>query len=414
VNDLNRAITVADDHALSEMVRSAKRRLVVLAPALSKPIASAVAEQWHRLGAEAVTVVLDVHPEVYRLGLGDIEALKHLEKVAASLGTTLNRQPGIRIGLVIADDETLVYSPTPLLIEAGPKSGTSPNAIRLGPPPRKVEEELGRGASGVRDQVVGLDKADNTRIAEVEQSLKENPPQKFDVSRRVRVFNAAFEFVEFELSGTSIDRKTVPIPHHLLGVADDATREQLRASFRILPPNHELSGEHLKYDRDLIAKRYLRVIPGFGSVLPRSRKPDFEREVEELRSAVKDFGKAVQTKLQSAMDENRKALAAAFLPLVERTPPKEWCKSNGSPPKQELLQEFLDADLRQAFGKADDLIKQMDVRVLLKGVTYELLSNPKFMELTRKAIPELPELYDEFDAAKASARDAGLSREACQ
>jgi len=32
---------------------------------------------------------------------------------------TLNHNPGISIGLLIADDVTLIYNPTPLLIEAG-------------------------------------------------------------------------------------------------------------------------------------------------------------------------------------------------------------------------------------------------------------------------------------------------------
>ena len=401
----DQAITVANDETLSALIRQANQRLLVLAPALSSEVAEAITERWEQLGAAAVSVVLDVDPEVYRLGYGDPCALNRLEAVAASLGTTLNRQPGIRIGLVVSDDNTLVYSPTPLLIEAGPKRPNSPNAIRLGPPPPSVEREIGHGPNGVRDQVVGLDKADKASIARVQDSLKQNPPQKFDVSRSVRVFNAAFEFVDFELSGTFIDRKTVPIPKHLSGVADARTREQLRTSFNILPPEHKLSGEHLQKDKSLIAKKYLRGITGFGNVVLRSRKAEFEAEVKKLRGDVAEFAETVKAELQAAMDKNREALVKAMLPLVKRTTPKEWCKSDGTKPDPDTLRQFLDDDLRRAFGTADRLTKLMEVKLVFKGVTYELLTDAKFLEAARQAIPELQKLYDEFDAARATNKD---------
>lgn len=397
----HRAITIANDETLRNFVESTIRRLVVLTPALSLPVAKAVADAWRRLGGNAVSVVMDVDAEVYRLGYGDFDALKLLEAVAAELGTTLNKQSGIRIGVFIADEEMLVYSPTPLLIEAGPERLETPNAIRLGAPPATVESELGHGPEGVRRQRVGLDKADRAKIGEVDQSLKENPPQKFDVSRAIQVFNAAFEFVDFELSGTFMDRKTVPIPKHLSGVADARTREQLRTSFKILPPEHNLSGEHLQKDKGLIAKKYLRAITGFGNVVLRSRKSAFEQEVEELRAAVSAFSEKIKHELQIAMDKTRESLVKAMLPLVKRTTPKEWCKSDGTKPDADTLRQFLDDDLRRAFGTAEQLVKHMEVKLVFKGVTFELLTEPTFRSAAQKALPELSQLYEEFDAAKS-------------
>ena len=50
---------------------------------------------------------------------------------------------------------------------------------------------------------------------------------KFDVARKVRVFNARIEFVEFELRGLSISRKTVQIPSDLLGLAKEPKAQKL-------------------------------------------------------------------------------------------------------------------------------------------------------------------------------------------
>lgn len=398
-----KAITIANDETISAMIASAHRRVIVLAPGVSTTIAAALVSKWNELGGDAVSVVLDVDPEVYRLGYGDFSALETLESAAAKAGTTLNRQPGIRVGLVIVDDETLVYSPTPLLIEAGPKKPDTPNAIRLGTPPANIERELGRGPNGVRDQQVGLDKADKSAIQAVSVQLKHNPPQKFDVSRSVRVFNAAFEFVDLELLGTFIDRKTVSIPKHLSGVKDSKTREQLRTSYTILPPGHKLSGEHLQKDRKLIDKKFLRTITGYGIVVLHSQKAAFELEVEQLRDDVAKFAEKIREELQTAMDKQRELLVKAMLPTVKRTPPQDWIKSDGKKPDADTVQQFLDDDLRKSFGTAETLIKEMKVKLIFKGVTHELLSDEKFREAARDALPELTQLHDEYDAAKASA-----------
>ena len=215
-------------------MRTAKRRIVFLAPALHGPVAEVLAGCWKALGAGRVSVILDLDPEVFRLGYGDLKAVQLLEQTASDLGTMIQRQPGIRIGLVLSDDTTLVYSPTPLLIEAGRCRPRTPNAIRLDRTPPGVVRELGQGENGVRDQKIGLDKATRKEIGEIEADLKRNPPQKFDVARRIQVFNAHFEFVEFSLTGTHIDRKTVRIPSRLMGVVDEKTRDELNTTLQLL------------------------------------------------------------------------------------------------------------------------------------------------------------------------------------
>jgi hypothetical protein len=124
-----RSITAANDNVLCDLIARASHRLVVLTPAVSMAVASTISAKWKQLGGNRVNVVLDLDPEVFRLGYGEFAGLKLLESTAAELGTMIQRQPGIRIGLVISDMTTLVYSPTPALIEAGPSSPDTPNAV---------------------------------------------------------------------------------------------------------------------------------------------------------------------------------------------------------------------------------------------------------------------------------------------
>src|SRR5205814_2955202 len=94
-------------------------------------------------------------PEVYRLGYGDEAGLKVLAAVTTELGAALRRQPGIRIGVVIADSQVVIYSPTPKLIEAGPNTEGAANAIRLATTPPSIAMGLGIGRPPFDTPVVG-------------------------------------------------------------------------------------------------------------------------------------------------------------------------------------------------------------------------------------------------------------------
>lgn len=43
----------------------------------------------------------------------------------------------------------------------------------------------------------------------------------------------------------------------------------------------------------------------------------------------------------------------------------------------------------------------MEVKLIFKGVTYELLSDPKFVKVAREKLPTLKQLHEEFETAKA-------------
>jgi hypothetical protein len=136
------AFTVATDDVIARLVREASVRLVVVAPAVSLPVAKAISEKIQALPADAITVVFDSDPEVYRLGYGTLEALDVVEQAAGARGLMIRRQPGVRIGIIIADDETLIFAPTAALVEAGPNTQGAANAIRLLAPPRTIEADL--------------------------------------------------------------------------------------------------------------------------------------------------------------------------------------------------------------------------------------------------------------------------------
>jgi hypothetical protein len=85
------------------LIHGAMRRLVVIAPGLSEPVAKALIERWHALGPTGVHVVLDPDPEVCRLGYGELTALTLPQAEAERIGSTIHQQRGLRIGAVVTD-----------------------------------------------------------------------------------------------------------------------------------------------------------------------------------------------------------------------------------------------------------------------------------------------------------------------
>ncbi len=388
------------DTELMALVNCATRRLVVIAPGLSEAVARALGDVWRRLGPDAVQVVLDSDPEVCRLGFGEVAALEVLQQTAEELGTAILQQQGLRVGVVMTDETTTIYSPTPLLVEAGGQPGERQNAIRL---------EAPRLGSGNKDADTGLAQmnleATPISKADVQQTvddLKANPPMKFDLAQKVRVFNAQIEFVDFEVRGAALSRKTVPIPSDLMGFAKDPkVQSLLRSSFQLIEKDAELSGESVTKLRKAIAHRYLKVLPKYGTVVLRRDKVRFERAVKGLRWYIKGFARRQKERLQAAIDKNREVVVSTLLPSVIKSPPKRWRWSLGNSSNEEGIRKLLDTELANAFGSADDVFQDMKVNLIFKGVTYESLSDPEFIEIAGKNIPHLKFLYDEFDAARA-------------
>jgi hypothetical protein len=238
----------------------------------------------------------------------------------------------------------------------------------------------------------------------VRGDLADNPPQKFDIARRMRVFNAYYEFAELELTGIHIDRKQIRVPEHLLGVTDERTRARLRSHFQLVEENSKLSGEHLRRDRDLIARELLRSVPKFGNLVRRADTPKLEEKVADLRKRVDEFKTKLEKQLQMSIDRSREELLKALLPGVARRPPKEWHLSDGRKPDRDTCRVFIEQDLRKAFGTASSLLSGMDVTLRFKGITYETLNDEEFLSAAEKTRPPLDvqRLHEEYDAAKAT------------
>jgi hypothetical protein len=192
-----RTFTTATDGSLINLIQGARTRLALIAPALTTPVAQALAARMADLPALSLTVILDADAEVYRMGYGDPEALEIIREASKEAMFDLREQPGVRIGVVISDDRTMVYAPVSRNVEAGSTTEEKPNAIML--EGRSTERLAEAAGTAEGEHEVGLMGMEPERVAQMEADLKKNPPRPFDLTRKLTVFVTEVQFIELRV-----------------------------------------------------------------------------------------------------------------------------------------------------------------------------------------------------------------------
>jgi hypothetical protein len=386
-----------------EAIHAAKRRVVYLAPGIHDTIGDALAGAWSRLGGEAVTVIVDSDPEVFRLGYGTIEALDRVQAAAASVGALVCCQPGIRIGIAIIDDHISFFAPKPLLIASDNEAEMAGFRLALGETSEQIAADLGAGPEGESAQTIGLDGLSSARMQEIKSDLKSNPPQRFEVAQTVRVFNTSFQFCELEVKGCRVSEKSVTLPADLIAVPSEDVRKRLRASYRLLEANEKISGAQREVEqlRKEIERRFLHVIPSFGRAILRKDRELFDIALTDLKQAVACFQEIVRAEVERAIESSKDEIARALSPAIEDTPTTQymqWARYQEKPTPMDYVRAELDRCFRVALGPTEN----MSVEAQFKDVAYECLKSEEFLAAARKAFPELKELFAEFEAARAA------------
>jgi hypothetical protein len=371
-----RLFTVASDETLVSMIRAAQERLVIVTPGLSVKVATALADRIHEDSCpRELSVTLDVDPEVCRLGYGDVASLDILRPALELRARGLQVQKGVRIGVLVSDDDILIYSPTPQLIEAGSNSEEKPNAIQIG----GFGPEALSLACGAHDQQimgagqeVGLYLADESTVDETKADLKENPPRRFDLVRLERVFNYRLEFVDFSVEHYKLNTRSVPLSAELLGLAEENLQDRLRNTFRVFQAGSpfefeipdpadpktklKVTEKMLQDDADKLRKDYF--IPlgssSYGSLILKREKPDFETKVERLRGLVNAYADCVRKDISKAIASTRDDLLGALWPRIKAAPPKQWLKRSADGHLSDnALAMRLEEEVDKAFGKVE-------------------------------------------------------------
>lgn len=403
---------------IAEMIDKAKGPVCYAGPGVQPEPAKAMVKAAKRLGGpEMLMVWIDFDERVMRMGYGDVEAVNLLREA----GIQVRHAAGLRSALIIADNEGYTFTPTPLYLEAEP-GGEVRNALRL--TREQVAEALARLSPAQKEIALthACDPNEKARIAslpaegdsilvdedkfkQVDSSLKEAPPVKFDVARQVRVFEPYLQYVELSLTGAAIQRHRLAIPASIQKLGGSREIEgRLRTTFDLIEKGGKLSSKPLEDDLNAIRKHFTPSLgKEHGRVVLKGAKPHLVERLKKFEKKLKEHQKTVEDSLQHSLDESQKQIIDYYLPRVVDNPPDALLGQllSGGKPSKDDARRWLEGELKRVFPKAESLIQKMRLEKRYKDVTFETLNRSDFLESVKKAFPgvDWDKAYKEFKAA---------------
>ena len=404
---------------IADLVRNAKGPICYAGPGIQLEPAKAMAEAVERIGRDQLILVLDFDERVMRMGYGDMEAARMLEKS----GVVIHHSAGLRSALIVVDGEGYIFTPTALYLEAESGNDAALNAMRLSS--EQITEALARLSPAAKaiaiaqtndpeteERIAALpvDVAstpiDDDQFEQVERSLKEAPPVKFDLARQVHVYQPYLQYVELKLKGAAIQKNKVKIPNDLQKLGADGDLEgRLNTTFDLIDQEYELSSKSLEDDLRMIRDNFTPTVGKYGRMVLKKKKKALEGFLDELREKLKKHRENVKEKLQEHIEKSREQVVEYYLPLVMNEKPMfVVAGSEGDEPTKDEARVLLDRKLNSAFPTAESLTKKMVLEVHFKDVTFETLSDREFMRSIKKAFPDQDweKTYKEFMAAGES------------
>ena len=423
---MSRTFTNVDDSVLCDHIAKARSRLVFVAPGIRPAVARAIASVLPLVPLASIHLVLDVDAEVCRLGYGDAEfiGMELLQAAAFRHNLTVNHHPGIRIGLLIADDTTVIYSPTPELIEAESRHPDKPNGICLhGDLPQQLAEACAVGAEGVATVEVGKDQIDAGSVEAVKRDLENRPPKPVNVARIERVFSSMLQYVELTIEDYKLTSRSMLISPELIGVRDPEITRRLTNRYHLFSDTEALTvdiphvgadgwidptkgGERfgplsIDRERNRIKRRFIIEAGRFGSLILRRSVAEFDRDVKALEVKINLYRSAVQEQIDLRVNEIVDELLEVLLERLRDSPPEHWrSRFLGKQPTEEDIRRIFRQDVEGEICRVKTDFSPK-VRVAYKDVTYQTFQDREFRELVEKRFGKeaIDAIFKEYDAA---------------
>lgn len=415
--------TFLGDEEIWDAIARARECVILAAPSVSEKIANAIWINVELKEEVSQRLIIDPNPDAFRLGFGDFDALKELTQK----GVDIRKAAGLRVGVLVVDDDAWVFSPTPEIIFDQPDERTL-NAVAVSKafaqqilvsiaPDLSVDKKDPLSNEVIPDPTspeISAEPITTADIASIEKELTEAPPQQFDLTRQVNVYNAYYQFVDIKLSNCNIGAFTIPVSDQLVSLVDDQeVRRRLSAKYKLVEADSDLKKD-LKGITDAVndlRKEFTTFVSeSFGRVIAKERKVDFETEVEQIQEYLETITDALEGDLTAEIKSNCEKLANVLLPIVIKNKPR-YLKNRllGDFSNAKKIVDILVSELMPSESVINGLVAGMKLERSYKDITYEMLNDEEFVGRIKELNPAKADLFEEGPALRA--KKAGDQKE---
>ena len=380
------------DEVLAKMIRGAQRKVTLFAPGVSLEVARVLIEKerWFSTRSEedlfgsvvpdyVFRVALDVSLNIVKLGYGEARALLALwvadrEHASRPDLCWFWNAPRMRLGLLTADDRTLIFTPVPRLMETCYETdlrGRSPNGVLLDAEPRFAQAYLD-SLCPMAERPVNMEDIRNlvdssvVTLSDLERLLADRQAQLRDKDRKVAELEEIVRDCSVRLAGhnaltmeealrlcrqcvtvcaahlsfrkTQVGRLTLQIPSEFLLDESLAARcssgyevllpsdiDELNALEAVCPVLDEADGSaerytfsRLKEELAALREAYLWSIGNHRSVMRCDQVDELEATLDRYRAIAATLHRTVLEAVKERIGRNLNAL---FDDICDRMPP---------------------------------------------------------------------------------------------
>ena len=403
------------DEELIRCIQCANTRVVIFAPGLSSPVSKALIACMQVGRVKQIVIVVDGDEEACRLGYCDAPSIEKLFEAAQRFSIPLKRQPGIRLGLLMTDDNVMIWTPTPLMFEA-PRQPQEPNGMVLTAEtfkelPKALGVDPDRPNAPAEIGNVSL-KADE--VKKVVAAIKAAPPAPFNLARLSRVFSAKFQFIETVLRGAELTKREMRLDSLILNSdAPEALRPLLHTTIQPFSTDADKTVEvgvlvngELAYRKtgelltlpttqaemraywDALIDQYIVNLVGFGKIIRLTDKAKFEEGRAAFELILKAWVAGFQLLVKGDHDKRVAKVVDLIVSRMEKASAKE---------------KLTRAQIEDLVRKGLDKLRVIEpgVKVVYKNITVESTRDQEFLDILKKNLSaeELEGWFHIFDAA---------------
>jgi hypothetical protein len=338
-------VTTLKYNDIIDLCLAAKKLIYLASPGIFDEVGETLVEKKRMHSAIDIVCVIDPTEDAIRKHHGEASVIRSLIETGVEVRTL----PHHRLGFIITDEKAFLIFQTNRSVELDVEG---PNAIEM---PVTLKEYLTmqffkRPATEAITQQVQYELdaliahqdtfetltelkgtpevLDSEMYAEVEERIKKDPPKSPDTKRMVDVYATKIRFIELEVKGIHVERKTVKIPNRILNLTDEELRKRIKASISILDEDDArlVSQTLVPLDEHIneIRKEFLRSVPSRKkNVILVERLPAFKREIDSFTKEYERISREVIKALNESIKKLEVRLADEIEKIYRVTPPAD-------------------------------------------------------------------------------------------
>jgi hypothetical protein len=297
-----------NNNFIVEKIKRAEQSVFLAAPGITISIVDALIECAKKLeGWEEITIVIDPSPKIYYLGYGESGALEKLD----NNGCKVRCENNLRVGLLIVDQDVHVFSPLSLNLESDDEYEESINGLTLNKEGAKYVIEKINPSFDDKEPDIGSREMSEIEIKIIEHTLKNNPPQKPDLTRKINVITSQFQFVHLSFKGSQLKNTKISLNARELGIKDEDLLERIFGQYKVfeqLPQKYEKGIYDLKFKFKKLKERYTKTIGEYGTIIWVAQSKDFQNAINAFQGEIDIFNKNVVNEIVAEINKSKERL----------------------------------------------------------------------------------------------------------